>query len=145
MIRKIGCLEIPVSNMERAVAFYENVLQLRKTYEHPVWTSFDVGGTSFALALSGTKGSPENAKVCKSCSLCVLRFSAGKMRPDKEAPTASSVIYLEVEDLDSVCGTLRKRGVKFLTEPKEQAWGGRTAVMLDPDKNMLVLSEKQLS
>ena len=142
MIRKIGCLEIPVSNMERAVAFYENVLQLIKTYEHPVWTSFDVGGTSFALALSGTKGSPEGAKVCKSCSLCVLRFSAGKTKPNKEAPTATSVIYLEVENLDSVYGKLRKRGVRFLTEPKEQAWGGRTAVMLDPDKNMLVLSEK---
>ena len=142
MIRKIGCLEIPVSHMERAVAFYENVLQLRKTYEHPVWTSFDVGGTSLALAVSGTKGSPEGAKVCKSCSLCVLRFSAGKTKPDKEAPTATSVIYLEVENLDSVYGKLKKRGVKFLTEPKEQAWGGRTAVMLDPDKNMLVLSEK---
>jgi len=142
MIRKIGCLEIPVSNMERAIAFYENVLQLRKTYEHPVWTSFDVGGTSFALALSGTKGSPEGAKVCKSCSPCVLRFSAGKTKLNKEAPTATSVIYLEVENLDSVYGKLRKRGVRFLTEPKEQAWGGRTAVMLDPDKNMLVLSEK---
>ena len=142
MIRKIGCLEIPVSNMERAVAFYENMLQLRKTYEHPVWTSFDVGGTSLALAVSGTKGSAEGAKVCKSCSLCVLRFSAGKMKPDKEAPTATSVIYLEVENLDSVYGKLKKRGVRFLTEPKEQAWGGRTAAMLDPDKNMLVLSEK---
>jgi predicted enzyme related to lactoylglutathione lyase len=142
MIRKIGCLEIPVSNMERAVAFYENVLQLRKTYEHPVWTSFDVGGTSFALALSGTKGSTEGSIVCKSCSLCVLRFSAGKTKSDKEAPTATSVIYLEVKNLDSVYGKLKKRGVRFLTEPKEQAWGGRTAVMLDPDKNMLVLSEK---
>jgi len=142
MIRKIGCLEIPVSNMERAVAFYENVLQLRKTYEHPVWTSFDVGGTSFALATSGTKGSTENAEICKSCALCVLRFSAGKTKPDKEAPTATSVIYLEVENLHSIYGKLKKRGVKFLTEPKEQAWGGRTAVMLDPDKNMLVLSER---
>lgn len=78
MIKKIGCIEIPVSDMERAVAFYENVLQLKKTYEHPVWTSFDVEGISFALAASGTKGSKEGGKVCTSCSLCVLRFSAAR-------------------------------------------------------------------
>ncbi len=141
MIKKIGCIEIPVSNMERAVAFYENVLQLKKTYEHPVWASFDVGGTSFALAASGTKGSQEGGKVCASCSLCVLRFSAGKMKLDKEAPTATSVIYLAVENLDAVYKKLKKRGVRFVTEPKEQGWGGRTAVMLDPDENILVLSE----
>jgi len=48
MIKKIGCIEIPVADMERAVSFYENVLGLEKTYEHPVWTSFDVGGVMFA-------------------------------------------------------------------------------------------------
>lgn len=53
MIKKIGCIEIPVSDMERAVSFYKNVLGLKKAYEHPVWTSFDVEGVSFALAVSG--------------------------------------------------------------------------------------------
>jgi hypothetical protein len=32
-----------------------------------------------------------------------------------------------------VCG-------EFIAEPKEQGWGGRTAVMLDPDNNIIVLS-----
>jgi len=141
MIKKIGCIEIPVSDMERAVSFYENVLGLKKAYEHPVWTSFDVGGVSFALAVSGIKGSEKGAKVCTSCSLCVLRYAAGKMKQDKKAPAATSVIYFGVENLDETYGRLKEQGVTFITEPKEQGWGGRTAVMLDPDSNIIVLSE----
>ena len=141
MIQKIGCIEIPVSNMEKSVDFYENVLGLEKTYEHPVWTSFDIGGTSFALAASGTKGSEEGAKICKSCSPCVLRFSAGKTGQEKEAPTATSVIYLAVEDLVSTHRELREKGVEFISEPREQTWGGKSTVMLDPDKNILVLTQ----
>jgi len=62
------------------------------------------------------------------------------MKLDKEAPTATSVLYLEVEDLDEVYRELKEQGVKFIMEPKEQGWGGRTAVMLDPDNNIIVLS-----
>lgn len=141
MIKRIGCIEIPVSDMGKAVAFYENVLGLKKTYEHPVWTSFDIGDTSFALAVSGTKGGEKGAEICTSCSPCVLRFAAGKMRQDKENPTATSVIYLAVENLDAIYRELKEKGVEFISEPREQAWGGRTAVMLDPDKNMLVLTQ----
>lgn len=140
MIKRIGCIEIPVSDMERAVAFYENVLELKKDYQHPVWTHFDVGGTPFALAASGTKGSKEEAKMCTSCSLCTLRFAAGKLK--QTGPTAISVLYLDVENLDTVNSKLKKKGVKFITEPTKQAWGRRTAVMLDPDKNILVLTER---
>lgn len=139
MIHKIGCIEIPVSNMEESAGFYENVLGLKKTYEHPVWTSFDIEGTSFALAASGTKEGQKGAEICKSCSPCVLRFTASKR--DKEAPTTTSVIYLAVEDLDSAYTELKEKGVEFVSEPREQAWGGRTAVMLDPDKNILVLAQ----
>lgn len=139
MIKKIGCVEIPVSNMGKAVNFYENVLGLKKTYEHPVWTSFDIGGTTFAIAVSGTKGKDE--KICKSCALCTLRYAADKMKLDKEASTATSVIYLEVGNLDTVYKELKEKGIEFISEPKAQAWGGKTAIMLDPNKNILVLSE----
>jgi predicted enzyme related to lactoylglutathione lyase len=145
MIKKIGCLEIPVSNMERATAFYENVVKLRKTYEHPVWTAFDVGGVTFALAASGTKGGKKGARLCTSCSPCVFRNACGKSKSDKEAPSLTCVIYFQVENLDTAYRRFRERGVEFIAEPKEQGWGGRTAVMLDPDKNIIVLSEVEES
>ena len=140
LIRMIGCIEIPVSNMERAVAFYENVLGLKKVYEHPVWTSFDVGGISFALAASGTKGEKVE-KECRSCSLCVLRYASGLTQQDVGRPTAMAVLYFGVENLDEAYAKLKEQGVKFIAEPKVQGWGGKTAVMLDPDNNIIVLSE----
>jgi len=141
MIKKIGCVEIPVSNMTDAVAFYEKVLELEKTYEHPVWTAFNIGGTLFALAASGTKKGRERTKICTSCSLCALRYANSKMKLDKEAPTAISIIYFEVENLDEVYQKLKDQGVQFITEPKKQGWGGKTVIMLDPDKNIIVLSQ----
>jgi predicted enzyme related to lactoylglutathione lyase len=141
MIRKIGCIEIPVSNMADAVAFYEKVLGFEKTYEHPVWTAFNVGGTSFALAASGTKRGNKVTSVCTSCSLCAFRYATSKMKLDREAPTAISIIYFEVGNLDEAYQKLKDRGVQFITEPRKQGWGGKTAMMLDPDKNIIVLSE----
>ncbi|MGB9778871.1 MAG: VOC family protein [Candidatus Bathyarchaeales archaeon] len=140
MIRRIGCIEVPVSNMEKAAAFYENVLGLKKVYEHPVWTSFDVGGISFALAASGTKGE-KGERECRSCSLCVLRYVSVSTQRDVGRPTAMAALHFEVENLDEIYAKLKEQGVKFIAEPKVQGWGGKTAVMLDLDNNIIVLSE----
>jgi catechol 2,3-dioxygenase-like lactoylglutathione lyase family enzyme len=70
MIKKIGCLEISVSDVKKAVSFYENVLGLKKTYEHPVGASFNVGGVTFALAASGTKKSGKGKGVQKLFIVC---------------------------------------------------------------------------
>jgi len=136
MIKKIGCVEIPVSDMKRSVAFYEELLGLKKSYEHPVWTSFDIEGTMFALAVSGTKEGKKD-DLCKSCSPCLLRLS-GEL---KDIPTTVSVIYLAVENIDETYRKLKDKGVEFITEPKTQGWGGKTAVMLDPDKNIIALTQ----
>lgn len=63
------------------------------------------------------------------------------MKKDKEAPAATSFICFEVEDLDETYRHLKDRDVAFVTEPREQGWGGRTAAMLDPNNNIIVLSE----
>ena len=140
MIRKVNCIEIPVSDMEKSIAFYEEVLGLEKSYEHPIWTSFDIEGTSLAIAVSGTKDVNKDKEICRSCTPCVLKYAAGKEQQTGK-PTAISVIYLSVKDLDGQYHELKEKGVEFISEPREQAWGGRTAVMLDPDQNILVLSE----
>jgi predicted enzyme related to lactoylglutathione lyase len=141
MISKVNCVELPVSNMVKSMAFYEEILGLEKSYEHPTWTSFELRGTSLALAVSGTKVSNRDEEICRSCALCVLRYTAYQEQQQGK-PTACSVIYLSVEDLDSYYQELVKKGVKFISEPQEQTWGGKTAVMLDPDQNILVLSEE---
>jgi len=59
------------------------------------------------------------------------------MKLDKEAPTALSIIYFEVENLDEMYEKLKDHGVQFISEPKKQGWGGKTAIMLDPTRTSL--------
>ena len=48
-------------------------------------------------------------------------------------------IYFLVDNVDKAYQNLKDKGVKFVTEPKDQYWGGRTAMFLDPDENIFLL------
>jgi catechol 2,3-dioxygenase-like lactoylglutathione lyase family enzyme len=48
-------------------------------------------------------------------------------------------IYMLVDDVDKEYQDLMKKGVKFVTEPKDQPWGGRTAMFADLDGNKFIL------
>jgi len=52
-------------------------------------------------------------------------------------------ITLHVPDLLHYCGELHDRGVRFVTEPTQQAWG-IMAMVADPDGNVLALWEDRL-
>jgi len=104
VIKRINHLTFPVSDLKKAVAFYENILGLKKTGEWSNYAIFDVGGTELALE---PKGEPD--------------------------------IFMLVDDVDEEYQDLKKKGVNFVTEPKDQYWGGRTAVFKDPDGNKFIL------
>ena len=112
MILKLSNMTFRVSNFKEVRAFWENVVGLPKMYEWPNFVVFDVGGgVRFSFEPGGKKGRKENA----------------------------SDIYFEVDDVDEAYVSLRDKGVRFLYEPKDQYWGGRTATFLDPDDNMFIL------
>jgi len=48
-------------------------------------------------------------------------------------------MYLLVDNVDEAYEKLEEKGVKFLTEPKDQFWGGRTAEFVDRDGNKFIL------
>ena len=52
-------------------------------------------------------------------------------------------ITLHVPDLLHYCGLLHERGVRFVAEPTQQAWG-IMAMVADPDGNVLALWEDRL-
>jgi lactoylglutathione lyase len=52
-------------------------------------------------------------------------------------------ITLFVPDLLHYCGLLHERGVRFVAEPTQQAWG-IMAMVADPDGNVLALWENRL-
>ena len=118
MMRKIGDVTFTVSDLERAVDFYENVLGLPKQHQATTdahrpsaYARFDCGGVQLVLQ-SGP--------------------------PAAEQGRASSVSFL-VQDVDETYRTLRDRGVRFLEKPHHADSGERTALFSDPDDNLLQL------
>jgi predicted enzyme related to lactoylglutathione lyase len=67
-------------------------------------------------------------------------FSIGDMILGLDPESKGGVdIFVRVSNVDDEYRCLREKGVKFLSEPKDQYWGGRTAKLADPDGNEFIL------
>jgi methylmalonyl-CoA/ethylmalonyl-CoA epimerase len=112
----IGQIAVPVSNLDRAIVFYRDVLGMRFLFEAPPRLGFfDCAGIRLMLDV-----------------------------PEKSGPeTHSSVIYYRVADIQSAFKTLTTRGVAFEEGPNmiarlpdHELW---MAFFRDPDRNLLAL------
>jgi len=104
MIKELYHITFPVSDIKRALTFYENTLGLKKRGEWPNYVEFEVGGVHFGFE----KG--------------------GKLE-----------IFLLVDDVDKAYHSLKEKGVKFVTEPRDMHWGARAATLVDPDGNKFTI------
>ena len=98
-----------VSDLTRAVDFYERVLGLSKKYQFSNYAGFDCGGVEIGLVLGEVGQRTEGAPL---------------------------VDFL-VEGVDDIYRALSANGINFLKEPQDTAWGSRIALCLDPDGNRL--------
>jgi len=106
VIEKIENLTLRVSDLKKAVDFYEKVLGLKKRDEWSNYATFNIGDMMLGLD------------------------------PD---PKGELDIFMRVASVDEEYKILKQRGVQFITEPKDQYWGGRTAKFVDPDGNKFIL------
>ena len=101
-----------VSDMQRSVPFYRDVVGLPLKFESPGWTEFATSGATLALHLSpgphSGHGDPEE-------------LGAGRCRPG-----------LSVPDLDEFHARMVEHAVPCAQEPKV-TFGVRVAQYLDPD------------
>lgn len=114
MLKRIWSITLPVSDLKRAIDFYEKTLGLNKKYEYGSYAGFDCGGIEIGLRptkKSNEKGGKENVPS--------LDFF--------------------VEDVDATYEALKEKGVEFTRGPHEEPWGAREASFLDPDKNILTI------
>ena len=117
---QIGQIAVPVSDIERAVAFYRDTLRMRFLFQAPPGLGFfDCAGVRLMLD-APAKAQSENY---------------------------SSVIYYRVADLDTAFETLSARGVVFEKRPHLMArlpdhelW---MAFFRDPDENLLALMSER--
>ena len=107
-----------VSDMQRSIAFYRDVLGLPMRMESPFWTEFEMGQTSIALHLA----SPEKVPV----------------QPHSTAGACQ--LGLRSEDLDAYHARLVAAGVKVVSPPTKQDFGASLASYLDPDGLVFTVS-----
>ncbi|HMJ91251.1 MAG TPA: VOC family protein [Candidatus Acidoferrum sp.] len=106
-----------VTDMPRARAFYEGVLNLKPTIvtdtAHGKWTEYEFGPNALAIgAAEGWKPSPDGCSVA-----------------------------LEVEDFDEAIAHLKKHNVKFRLEPMPTPVC-HMAMIHDPDGNSICIHKR---
>jgi catechol 2,3-dioxygenase-like lactoylglutathione lyase family enzyme len=112
----IGQIHVSVSDVDRAVAFYRDVLGVRFLYRVPgqPMAFFDCAGVRLYL------GVPESSEF-----------------------RSNPILYFTVEDIDEAYGALRGRGLEFHDEPhvvhRSERSELRMAFFTDPDGNNLAL------
>jgi lactoylglutathione lyase len=107
-----------VHDIDRAVAFYRDTLGLPMTKHGSFGAEFLEGDTHVGV----------HPAVHPQAKALVGRHTG---------------MTLFVPDLLHYCGVLHDRGVRFLTEPTQQAWG-IMAMISDPDGNVLALWEDKM-
>ncbi len=123
MLEKIFYSSVLVSDQDRALDFYTNVLGLEKRAENPTpdgprFLTVGVKGQDFMLVL--WPGTP------------------GQAQPVHGRIPAS--VTIETDDIRKTYEELKSRGVEFETDVLEFPWG-YIAQLLDPDGNRLQIRE----
>jgi len=111
-IKHVAFIMYPVSDMARSIAFYENVIGLKRAgLESGFWTEFEIEGVTFGLGNFPQVGTPGTAQS----------------------------LALEIDDLPAYRAALEKQGVTS-TEPFETpvCW---ISVANDPDGNGICLHQ----
>jgi predicted enzyme related to lactoylglutathione lyase len=112
---RIGQISVTVHDLERAVTFYKEKLGLRHLFTVPKMSFFDCGGIRLMLAI------PEDPKF--------------------DHP--SSVLYFNVEDMQTVFKSLSESGVQFEGPPhliaKMDGYDLWMAFFRDSENNLLSL------
>jgi len=120
MIRGVKFASIPVSNQDRALAFYTGVLGFRLLTDHP----YDEQQRWLELGIPG------------SDTRIVLFRHGEDLRPG-----ITMNVTFWCDDVETTARELEKKGVEFVMKPKREEWGA-AAIFKDVDGNSFVLSSK---
>jgi lactoylglutathione lyase len=113
--RKVGAVILLVSNMERSIKFYSEILELPIKTRSKDWTEFFNSNTVLAL-----HPAPKKIRTLKTGSGTLVGF--------------------EVTDLDLTIKKLNEKKVKFFKRPKEEPFG-KHAIVKDPDGHLISIAE----
>ena len=110
-----------VSDMQRSVAFYRDVLGLPLKFTSPGWSEFKTGSTTLALHRTGD-----------------AKDEARQGMP----PAGQAQLGFMVDDLSAAYEELKVRDVYFSIPPQKQTSGATLAVLHDPDGLSITLQQR---
>ncbi|MEO1191372.1 MAG: VOC family protein [Pseudomonadota bacterium] len=119
MANPVYYFEIPVTDLDRAVAFYESVFGV--TFERKVVDDYQMAFFPRADDKPGASGALAQGDVYK---------------PSKEG----SLVYFDVEDIDAVLQKAEAAGAAILYPKKDIGEGGYVAEIEDSEGNRIALN-----
>jgi len=120
VIRGVKFVTIPVTDQDRALAFYTEKLGFRVVTDQP----FDEEQRWIELGIAGA-----------DTRIVLFRFG------DARKPGGNSDLTFWTDDVEATTNELKARGVHFAMEPKREDWG-TAAAFEDLDENRFGLSSK---
>jgi predicted enzyme related to lactoylglutathione lyase len=93
-----------VGDMDRAVAFYRDILGFQLNFQSPGWSEFTSGDTTLGLHPASEKN-----------------------------PAGSVELGFKVDDVDAFYVGIRAKGVQFTMPPTKQDFGGTLAQFVDSE------------
>ncbi len=88
-LSQIGQIAVPVSDLDRAVSFYREQLDLDFLFRVPNMAFFDCNGVRLMLGL------PEDGESSRGCS----------------------ILYFNTDDIETTARQMAERGTKFVADP----------------------------
>ena len=111
--KRLGAVILLVSDMDKSIKFYRDVLELPIKNTSSEWVEFFSSGTVLALHPSKIKIITKNSGV---------------------------LVCFMLSDLELVAKKLKDKKVEFFKEPKEESFG-KHAIIADPDGHLISIAE----
>jgi lactoylglutathione lyase len=121
---RLGYAILFVSDLDRAVGFYRDVIRVPLRFRAEAYAEFATEGAKFALF-------PRSE----------LPALIGLDAPPSRVPWPQGELAFFVEDVDAEHVRLQAVGVSVLAPPTDRPWGERTLHVTDPDGNVVELTQ----
>ena len=123
MPTRLGYAILFVSDLERSIAFYRDVIGLPFRFASESYAEFATEGAKFSLFARSR-----------------LPLLIGREAPAGEVPWPQGEVAFFVDNVDSEHERLIALGVRVLAPPTDRPWGERTLHVADPDGNVVELT-----
>lgn len=121
MISRIQVATVFVSDQDKALDFYTNILGLEKRVDMPMGPGF-----------RWVEVAPAGAETSITLSLPFDGASKGGF----------TGFIFDTADVSKFYETMKAKGVNFTEAPKTQPWGGIQATFTDPDGNAFLIAQR---